>query len=125
MKKGISVETVAAAPAILSQAIEVGGLVFVSGQIGADTGWVIPEKTIEAETRRTLENIQAILVGAELTMADIVKTTVYVVDLSRAKEINEVYRTFFVEPLPAREMVQVSALPLSAQIEISVIAARG
>ncbi|MFT7557680.1 MAG: 2-iminobutanoate/2-iminopropanoate deaminase [Planctomycetota bacterium] len=124
MKKRIKTEKVAAAPAILSQAIEANGLLFVSGQIGVDIHWKLVEGGIEAETRQVMENIKTILEAADSNMDNIAKVTIYVTDITNGKIINEVYSSYFNEPLPAREMIEAKALPLGANIEISVIAAK-
>ena len=124
MKKQIASKKVASAPKILSQGIESGGFVFLSGQIGSDTDWKIALGGIGAETKQALENIKILLEETGLGMDDIVKVTIYVTDISLAPEINEIYSTYFNEPLPAREMVGVKELPLGAMIEISVVASR-
>jgi len=124
MKKEIHSDKVAAAPHILSQAIEVNGFIFLSGQIGTDNAWNLINGGIQAETKKSLENIKVLLEENDCGMDDIVKVTLYVTNLSTGKEINEIYQTFFTSPLPAREMLEVSALPLGASIEISVIAVK-
>jgi len=122
MKKEIKTEKVASAPNILSQAIESNNLVFLSGQIGVDTEWKLVEGGIETETSKVMENIKTVLEASGVTMESIIKVTIYVIDISTAKIINEVYTSYFETQLPVREMVEVRALPLGAQIEISVIA---
>ena len=122
MKKEIKTEKVATAPNILSQGIQIDGFVFLSGQIGVDLDWKLVEGDIQAEIKQTLENIKAILEEANLGLDDVVKVTLYVTDISRSKEINEVYSSYFTQPLPAREMIGVNELPLGASIEISIIA---
>ncbi len=124
MKKIIKTDKMAKAPEILSQAIESNGFVFLSGQIGVDENWKLVEGGIEEETRKTLENIKMILQEAELNMDNIVKSVIYVTDLANSPKINEIYSLYFDQPLPARETVEVKALPLGAGIEISVIASR-
>ncbi len=124
MKKIIKTDKMAKAPEILSQAIESNGFVFLSGQIGVDENWKLVEGGIEEETRKTLENIKMILQEAELNMDNIVKSVIYVTDLVNSPKINEIYSSYFSDPKPARETVEVKALPLEARIEISVIASR-
>ncbi|HID79965.1 MAG TPA: reactive intermediate/imine deaminase [Aquifex aeolicus] len=106
-----------------SQAVVVGNLVFISGQIAINpqTG-KLEGKTAKEQTQRVLNNIKAILSEIGLTEKNIVKTAVYLTDLSNFKEVNEVYGDFFKGLKPARETVEVSNLPLGALVEISAIA---
>jgi 2-iminobutanoate/2-iminopropanoate deaminase len=109
-----------------SQAVEGGDLVFLSGQIPLDpsTGQFIGAGDIQAQTERVILNLKGILQAAGLSLADIVRTTVYMVDLAEFAKMNEIYgRHFSVEP-PARSTVQVSALPRGARVEIDAIARR-
>lgn len=122
--KQIINDKVASAPAILSQAIESSGFIFLSGQIGADINWKLVEGGIKNETKKALENIQAILELSNSSMNHVIRVTIYVTDITAGKIINEIYSSFFSEILPVREMIEVRALPLGAQIEISVIAER-
>lgn len=106
-----------------SQAIRLGNLLFLSGQIGIDpaTGNLV-NGGFEAETRQVLSNIQAILESLKSGMEKIIKTTVYLTDLENFAQFNGIYGTFIPEPYPARTTVQVAALPKGAQIEIEVVA---
>ncbi len=107
-----------------SQAIAAGGLLFASGQIPLDpkTGEIVGDE-IEEQTRQVLRNLTAVLQAGGASLADVVKATVYVVDLSLFPRINAVYAEFFnVEPAPARATVEVAALPLGAQVEIDAVA---
>ena len=106
-----------------SQAVVVGNLVFISGQIAINpqTG-KLEGKTAKEQTQRVLNNIKAILSEIGLTEKNIVKTAVYLTDLSNFKEVNEVYGDFFKGLKPARETVEVSNVPLGALVEISAIA---
>ena len=107
-----------------SQAIEANGMEFVSGQLPIDaTTGVMPEG-VEAQARQSLENIKHILETAGLTMADIVKTTVFLQDMSLFTGMNGVYATYFNGDFPARSAVAVKALPKDALVEIECIAAR-
>uniref|UniRef100_A0A7C2V903 RidA family protein n=1 Tax=Ignisphaera aggregans TaxID=334771 RepID=A0A7C2V903_9CREN len=108
-----------------SQAVKVGGWLYISGQIPLDpsTGEVV-EGGVESQTRRVLENIKAILEAAGYTINDVVKVTVYLVDLNDFQAFNKVYSEYFSNHYPARTTVQVSALPRNARIEIDVIAYR-
>lgn len=108
-----------------SQAVAAGGFVFCAGQIGIDpaTGSVVPGG-VAAEAGRALENLAAVLEVAGLTLDDVVKTTVFLVDIADAAVVNDVYRRYFADPAPARSTVAVAALPLGARIEIEAVAAR-
>lgn len=109
-----------------SQAIRKGNAVFVSGQIAIDpkTG-ALDTADIKKETVRVLDNIKAILAASSMTMNDIAKTTIYMTDLADFKTVNDLYSAYFgAGPYPARETVQVAALPKGVHIEISVIATR-
>jgi 2-iminobutanoate/2-iminopropanoate deaminase len=99
--------------------------VFCAGQVGIDpaTGRLVPGG-VEDETARVLENVAAVLAAAGCTLADVVKTTVYLVDLGAFPRVNEVYARYFRAPHPARATVQVTALPAGAQVEIDAIAVR-
>ncbi|MBI3768041.1 MAG: RidA family protein [Deltaproteobacteria bacterium] len=106
-----------------SQAVAAGGLVFCSGQIALDpaTGSLVGG-TIADETRRVLENLRAVLAAAGLELATVVRTTVYLTNLSDFPVVNQVYAEFFPPPSPARSTVQVAALPRDARVEIDAIA---
>lgn len=126
MKKIIETSKAPAPVGPYNQAIEVHGLVFVSGQIALDpeSGELITS-SIQDETNKVFSNIIAILKEADLTLENVVKCTVFVSDIHQYGAINTVYSQYFQEEsAPARELVQVSALPKGVNIEISVIAAR-
>ena len=123
MKKEVRTDTVGRAPT-LSQAIEVNGLVFVSGQIHADKEWKLVGKTVKEKLDTIFENIRLVLGSTDLGLDDIVKATVYVTDMAKMPELNQEYSMYFNGILPAREAVCVKELPLGATIEISVVAAR-
>jgi 2-iminobutanoate/2-iminopropanoate deaminase len=108
-----------------AQAVAAGDLVFCAGQVGIDpaTGALVAGG-VAAETARVCENLAAVLVAAGLGLADVVKTTVYVVDLGDFATVNEVYARYFPAPYPARATVQVAALPAGARVEIEAIATR-
>ncbi len=124
MKKVISTEKAPGAIGPYSQAIEAGNMVFVSGQlpINAETG-EMPEG-VEAQTRQSLENMKSILAAAGLTMANVVKTTVFLQDMSLFAGMNGVYATYFEGAFPARSAFAVKTLPKDALVEIECIAAR-
>jgi reactive intermediate/imine deaminase len=109
-----------------SQAVEHADLLFLSGQIPLDpeTGRLV-DGDIEAQTRRVISNLRAVLESAGASLADVVRTTIYLVDLAAFPRVNAVYAEHFaVQPRPARSTVQVAALPLGAQVEIDAIAVR-
>ena len=123
MKKVISTTKAPAAIGPYSQAIQVGNLVYTSGQIPIDpaTG-VFVEGGIREQTRQSLLNVKAILEEAGLTMSDVVKTTVFLADMNDFADMNAVYAEFFEEPYPARSAVAVKMLPKGALVEIEVVA---
>ena len=125
MKKVISSEKAPGAIGPYSQAIEAGGMVFVSGQLPVDaaTGEFAPGGVAE-QTKQSFENIKHILAEAGLTTANIVKTTVFLSDMSLFAEMNAVYATYFEGAFPARSAVAVKALPKNAMVEIECIAVR-
>jgi 2-iminobutanoate/2-iminopropanoate deaminase len=125
MKKIINTSNAPAPIGPYSQAVEVGDLVFVSGQIPADpsTGDII-SGDIKLETRQVMENIKAILSEASLSFDNVIKTSIFLTDMLSFAHVNEVYGTYFTGKFPARETVQVAALPKNVNVEISVIAAK-
>ena len=105
-----------------SQAIRSGGLVYVSGQIALNSNGNIDTSSIENETKQVLNNIKEVLEAANLKMQNINKVSIYTTNLKFFAQINEVYKSYFMGQYPARETIQVSALPKGAHIEISVMA---
>lgn len=106
-----------------SQGIASGDLVFTAGQIGLDpaTGQLV-EGGVEAETRRALANLGAVLEAGGASMASVVKTTVFLADMADFAAVNAVYAEHFAAPFPARSTVAVRALPLGARFEIEAVA---
>ena len=121
--KVISTKKAPAAIGPYSQAIQVGNLIYTSGQIPIDpaTG-VFAEGGIKEQTRQSLTNVKAILEEVGLTMNNVVKTTVFMADMNDFADMNSVYAEFFTEPYPARSAVAVKTLPKGALVEIEVIA---
>ena len=121
--KVISTNKAPAAIGPYSQAIQVGNLLYTSGQIPINpaTG-VLVEGGIKEQTRQSLNNVKAILEEAGLTMGNVVKTTVFMADMNDFAQMNAVYAEFFSEPYPARSAVAVKSLPKGAMVEIEVIA---
>jgi 2-iminobutanoate/2-iminopropanoate deaminase len=109
-----------------AQAVLAGELIFLAGQIGLDpaTGRLVEGGTRE-QLVRVFDNLAAVLRAAGHGLADVVKTTVYLVDLREMALVNEVYGRYFPVPHPARATVQVAALPAGARVEVEAVALRG
>ncbi|MEM6297892.1 MAG: Rid family detoxifying hydrolase [Bacteroidota bacterium] len=108
-----------------NQAVLTNGILFVSGQIALDKDGVIQNQgDIADETRMVLKNLEAIIEAAELTLHEVAKCSIFVTNINDFGAINEVYGEFFSESRPARELVEVSALPKGARVEISCIATK-
>lgn len=124
--KQISTQNAPAAIGPYSQAIEVNGFVYASGQLPIDpaTG-AFPEGGVKEQTRQSILNVKAILEEAGLALSNVVKTTVYLADMGVFAAMNEVYSQFFAQPFPARSAIAVKALPKGALVEVEVVAARG
>lgn len=124
--KQISTQNAPAAIGPYSQAIEVNGFVYASGQLPIDpaTG-AFPEGGVKEQTRQSILNVKAILEEAGLALSNVVKTTVYLADMGDFVAMNEVYSQFFAQPFPARSAIAVKALPKGALVEVEVVAARG
>ncbi len=124
MKKIIATEKAPGAIGPYSQAVQVGNMVFVSGQLPIDpaTG-AFAGDCIECQTRQSLTNIQNILEAAGLSMKNVVKTTVLMKNMDDFAAMNNVYAEFFTEDCPARAAFQVGKLPKDALVEIEAIAA--
>lgn len=125
MKRIISTTQAPAAVGPYSQAVDAGGMVFVSGQIPLDaaTGALVPGD-ISAQTEQVMKNLEAVLTAAALTFADVVRCTIYITNMADFAAVNSVYATRFPTHPPARATVQVGALPKGAQVEIDAIAVR-
>ncbi len=125
MRQQISTHLAPAAIGPYSQAIRVGDLLFVSGQVPVDpaTGQFVPGD-ISTQAQQTMRNLMAIVQEAGFTPGDIVKTTCLLADMADFARFNEVYGSFFVSEPPARETYEVAALPLGARVEVSAICAR-
>jgi 2-iminobutanoate/2-iminopropanoate deaminase len=123
MKKIISTNEAPAAIGPYSQAVRSGRFLFCSGQIPLDpkSGQIVPGD-IDAQTRRVLNNIAAVLRAEGATFEDVVKTTIFLTDLGDFQTVNEIYGSYFKNEPPARSTVQVAALPKGARVEIEVIA---
>lgn len=105
-----------------SQAIINDGFIFISGQIYLTPDGTLVEGTIEEQAHQVMENLKAVIKAAGASFADVVKTTMYITDMSDFGKINEVYKSYMTQPYPARETVGVKELPKGVKIEISMIA---
>ena len=122
-KQIIATDKAPAAIGPYSQGVRIGDLIYTAGQAGLVPGtkeFAGPD--IESQTRRTLENIKAILEAGGSCMKHVLKTTVFMMDLGEFARMNAVYAEFFTEHPPARSTVQVAAIPLGARVEIEAVA---
>ena len=124
MKTSIATEKAPGAIGPYSQAVEVGNLVFTSGQIPLDPATGTMPEGIEAQTRQSLTNVKNILEAAGLSLDDVVKTTVFLADMSLFAPMNAVYAEFFQAPYPARSAVAVREIPKGALVEVETIAVK-
>lgn len=125
MNKVLTTSSAPAAIGPYSQGIQAGNMVFVSGQlpIVPETGELL-RGSVADQTRQSLQNIQHILAEAGCTLADVVKTTIFLKSMDDFAEVNAAYAAFFPENAPARACVQVAKLPKDADLEIEAIAAK-
>ena len=123
MKQALSATGAPKAIGPYSSALRADPFLFISGQVPFDpaTGAMV-DGDIKDQTRRVLENIGALLKSGGLSYAHVVRTTVFLADMDDFADMNDVYRTFFTEPYPARSTVQAARLPRDARIEIDAIA---
>ena len=121
--KTIAVENAPKAIGPYAQGIAAGGFLFTAGQVPLDPATMkLVSGTIAEETNRVFDNLEAILAGAGCTLADVVKTTVFLTDMANFAEMNGAYAARFGDHRPARSTVQVAALPAGARVEIEVVA---
>ena len=122
-RKIVSTKHAPAAVGPYSQAVQIGDLIYSAAQIPLvpETGKMV-EGGIETQTRQVMQNLSAVLEAADSSLSNVVKTTIYVIDLADFATINQVYGSFFEADPPARSTVQVAALPLGAHVEIEVVA---
>ena len=107
-----------------SQAVMVGNLLWLSGNVGQDPATQKISPDFATEARQCIKNLDSVLKAAGLSLADVVKTNVYVTDVSKYDAFNAIYVEMMPKPLPARTFIGVAALPSAAQIEIEFVAAR-
>jgi 2-iminobutanoate/2-iminopropanoate deaminase len=123
-KKVISTDKAPAAVGTYSQGVEHQGVYYFSGQIGLDPKTGEMKNGFDEQLKQVMQNIDGLLSGANLTRENIIKTTIFLVDLKEFAKVNDAYVQFFKTPYPARSTVQVSALPKGAVVEIEVVAAK-
>lgn len=124
MKKIISTDKAPAAVGPYSQAVEVNGTLYVSGQIPLSPATGKMPEGIEAQTEQVFANIRAILDAAGYTFADVVKCTVLLADIADFAAVNAIYARYYTADMPARAAYQVAALPMGAMVEIETIAVK-
>jgi 2-iminobutanoate/2-iminopropanoate deaminase len=126
MEKSIIKTTNAPAPiGPYNQAIQAGDTLYISGQVCIDPATNEQKnKDVQEETHQVMHNLKAILQEAGMSFYNVVKTTIFITDMNRFSEVNEVYGKYFESDFPARETVQVSALPKFVNVEISMIAVK-
>ena len=125
MKKIINTTNAPAPIGPYNQAVLLNGVLYTSGQIAinpATNELVIDE--IKKETKMVMENLKSVLAAADMTMEDVVKTTIFISDMNNFATINEVYGSYFTPNFPARETVEVACLPKNVNVEISAIASK-
>ncbi len=124
MKTVVTTEKAPAAIGPYSQAIKANGFLFISGQIPIDplTGQIVAVD-VAGQVRQVLSNLTAVLDAEGLTVADVVKTTIFLTSMDDFKQVNDIYSSVFIADPPARSTVQVAALPKGAKVEIEAIAA--
>lgn len=124
MKKYIHSDNAPAAVGPYSQAVDLNGTVYVSGQLPINPATGTMPQDIKEQTRQALENISAILQAAGLTLADVVKTTVMLADMADFADMNAAYAEYFTDSKPARVCFQAAALPKNARLEIDAVAGK-
>jgi 2-iminobutanoate/2-iminopropanoate deaminase len=124
MKTVVNSEQAPKAVGPYSQAIKLGTLLFVSGQLGLDTAGQFIGGDAASQTRQSLKNIQVILEAAGYNMADVIKATIFLADMNDFSTVNGIYQEYFNPPYPARACIQIARLPKDGKVEIEVIAGR-
>lgn len=124
MKKVISTDKAPAAIGPYSQAIEVNGMVFTSGQIPVDPATGKIAETVEEQAEQALKNVSAVLAAAGTDMEHVIKTTVFIKEMNDFAKINEIYAKFFTGAFPARSCVEVARLPKDVLLEVEAIATK-
>jgi 2-iminobutanoate/2-iminopropanoate deaminase len=124
-KKVIRTDNAPAPIGPYNQAIQYGDMLFVSGQIAINpaTGELVQDD-IQAETRMVMQNLEAVLAEAGMDFSNVIKSTIFLMDMGQFAQVNEVYGSYFSTNPPARETVQVAGLPKGVNVEISVVAGK-
>ncbi|HOO11760.1 MAG TPA: RidA family protein [Bacillota bacterium] len=123
-KEIVSTKNAPGAVGPYSQAVKYGSMVYTAGQIALDPGTgQIVEGGIKEQTHQVFANLKAVLEAAGTSLENVIKTTVFIVDMDKFGEVNEVYANYFTGDFPARSCVEVSRLPKGALVEIEVVAA--
>ena len=125
MRKTIHAENAPAAVGPYVHAVEAGDFVYTSGQIGLVPATGVLAEGVEAQVEQALQNIQTVLAAAGCTMADVIKTTVFLADIADFGKINEIYAKYFTGETPARSCLQAGALPKGALFAIEVVDYKG
>ena len=125
-RKVISTESAPAALGPYSQGVVSGGMLFTAGQLGLDaaTGKFVSDD-VQEQAKRALENARAVIEAGGMTLANVVKVTVFLADMNDFAAVNEIYKGFFDVDPPARSAVEVARLPIDARVEIEMIAHQG
>lgn len=123
MKKVIETKAAPAPVGPYSQALEVDGTLYCSGQVPIipETGEVVTS-SIEEQTKLVMKNAEAVLKQADYTWKDVIKSSIFLTDLGDFQKVNEIYATYFEQPFPARSCVQVAALPKGVDVEMEFLA---
>ena len=124
MKKTVTAPNAPAAIGPYSHAVTTDGLVFTSGQLGIDPATGKLPEGVEAQVRQALENLKAVLTAAGASLETVVKTTVFVKNMSDFKAVNAIYAEYFPQDCPARSCVEVAALPAGGLVEVEAIAVK-
>lgn len=123
MKKVIETKSAPAPVGPYSQALEVDGTLFCSGQIPIvpETGDILTGD-IQEQTKQVMKNAEEVLKAADYSWKDVIKSTIFLTDLGDFQKVNEIYATYFEEPFPARSCIQVAALPKGVNVEVELLA---
>lgn len=124
MKKVVQTDKAPGAIGPYSQGIDLGDMIFFSGQIPLNSQTGEMPEGIEAQTKQALDNVKGLLESQNLDFSHVVKTTVFLNDMNDFNTVNGIYAQYFVEPYPARSAIEVASLPKGALIEVEVIAVK-
>lgn len=125
MKKVISTKNAPAAIGPYSQAIEINGFVYISGQLGiVPSSGNLKDGGVEAQAQQSMENIKAILEESKLSFENVIKTTIFLTNMADFAKVNSIYEKYFTEIFPARSTIQVAGLPKGGLVEIEVVASK-